>query len=153
MVSAVVLKENGNQRFAFNIDANVGVNCPNKLDDVQLVQFGYFAKGQAPDTSPTLKALCAKVVPGAPYTGAPNDPLTLVIKAHQAERGGTQDGHVSVLPPNGATLSYDGKHSFMILVLNNNMLDITKNDYPRIDKHPSCPSVLKQRVRMLSIFE
>jgi len=152
MVSPVALREGNNQRFSFNLEGNVGPNSPNKIDDVQLVQFGYFAKGKAPDTSPALKALCAKVVLGAPYTGAPNDPLTLAIKAHQAERGGTQDGHVSVMPP-GTSLSYDGKHSYMILALVNNILDITKDDFPRIDKHPSCPQILKQRVRMVSIFE
>lgn len=153
MVSAVVLHENNYQRFSFNLDANVGVNSPNRPDDVQLVQFAYFAKSQAPSTSAALRAICSKVVPGAPYTGALDDPLTLAIKAHQADRGGVQDGHVSKVPP-GAALSYDGgKHSYMILALVNNILDITKNDFPRIDKHPNCPPVLKERVRLLSIFQ
>jgi hypothetical protein len=42
-----------------------------------------------------LKALAAKVVPGALYTGGATDPLTLAIKEHERGRGGTQDGHVS----------------------------------------------------------
>lgn len=146
MVSPTVLKGPKGQRFFFNLDGNVGPNSVNKVEDVQLVQMGYFAMGKAAATPPDLKAAASKVVPGAAYSGGATDPLTLAIKAHEASRGGTQDGHVSTLHL-GTNAVYDGVHTFMLTALENNILDLMPNDYPRIDKHPTCPGALKAAVK------
>jgi 7-keto-8-aminopelargonate synthetase-like enzyme len=37
----------------------------------------------------------------------------------------------------------------MLTTLENNILDMMPNDYPRIDKHPSCPPALKAAVQRL----
>ena len=138
------------KRFFFNLDGNVGVNSPNKKDDVELVQFGYFAMAKVPGTSPALRTVFAAVKPGATYTGAANDPLTQAILAHQKDRGGTQDGHISVI--NNPAVVYsasDGPHVFMLVRLVNNIFDFMPNDFPRLDKHPNCPAELKRAVRFL----
>ncbi|MEO2091651.1 MAG: hypothetical protein ABGY75_19520 [Gemmataceae bacterium] len=137
-------------RFFFNLSANVGVNSPNKKDDVELVQFAYFAMSKVPGTSPALRPVFAAVKPGAAYSGAANDPLTQAIIAHQRDRGGTQDGHVSVI--NNPAVQYsaaDGPHVFMLVRLVNNIFDFMPDDYPRLDKHPSCPAELKRAVRAI----
>lgn len=123
-------------RFFFTVESHVGPGCPNKAEDVLLVQLGYasiVANNPAVFT-PQEKAVFAKVVVGAPYTGMANDPLTLAIKTHQKNRGGTQDGKVSPMP-NGAE-GYDANHSWMIVPLNNNMKDVMGTNWPRLEKHP-----------------
>jgi hypothetical protein len=148
MPKIFVFLSQGEDGFIWNIDSNVGLNSPNKRIDVELVQFGYFAKSfNVANQSPELRRLCAAVTPGAPYSGAANDPLTVAIVAHQKERGGTQDGHVS--PIHGRTDVYvakDGPHSFMLAGLVNNMRDLLKADFPRIDKHIKCPAELRKSV-------
>ena len=139
-------------RFLWNIDGNVGVSSPNKKEDVELVQFGYFAMSQVLKSNAKVKAIAAAVVPGAGYSGAANDPLTLAILAHQQARGGTQDKHVS--PVHGAVESYnapDGPHTFMLTALMNNMSVLMPDDFPRIDKHPRCPAELKKVIRKLMV--
>ena len=133
-------------RFWWNVDAHVGPGCPNKTEDVQLAQLGYASKAIDPrdESPPELKALFAQVVPGAVYTGGANDPLTLAIKAHQKRRGGTQDGKIS--PIQSSAGMYDGKHIWMIMALNNGILDIIKANWPRLDKHPKCPAALRAAV-------
>src|SRR5262245_46832763 len=43
-VMRIITARGGEDDFFFwNVSANVGVNSPNKPEDVQLVQFGYFA--------------------------------------------------------------------------------------------------------------
>lgn len=139
-----------NKRFFFNLDGNVGVNSPNQKDDVELVQFGYFAMGKNPRTDSALRPVYAAVTPGAPYSGGANDPLTLAIITHQKDRGGTQDKHVSVIhTPSVQYSATDGPHSFMLVPLLNNMFDLMPNDFPRLDKHPNCPAELKRVVRAL----
>ena len=133
--------------FAFNIDASVGINSPNRRVDVELVQFGYFALSRNPKANPTVKAFAKDVMPGAPYSGVDNDPLTLAIQEHQIQRGGTRDGHVSpVTGSSGMYSTIDGPHTFQLLVLVNNMRDLLGRDFPRIDKHERCPQALRDAV-------
>lgn len=137
-----------NDVFAWNIDASVGINSPNRRADVELVQFGYFALSRGPKANPTVKAFAKDVIPGAPYSGAENDPLTLAILEHQIQRGGTKDGHVSpVTGTTGQYSTFDGPHTFQLMVLVNNMRDLLGRDFPRIDKHERCPQVLREAVR------
>ncbi len=137
-------------RFWWNVDSHVGPFCPNKIEDVQLVQLGYACKAASTkDTSPpAAKAIFAAVVPGALYTGAANDPLSIAIRTHQKLKGGTQDGRVS--PVQNSTGSYDGENLWMIQGLDNCMLDVLKSAWPRLDKHPKCPGAL--RAVVLRVF-
>ena len=149
MVSPIIINGSAGPRFFFNLDGNVGPNSPNRPDDVQFVQLGYLAASRNPKVKATQAAreLFAKVVPGTPYNGAPNDPLTLAISAHEAGRGGPRDGHVSVV--RGGTGSYDGTHSYIVISLNNNLIDTMLDDFPRIDKNAQCPAELRLRVRKI----
>ena len=128
--------------FFWNLSANVGRSSPNKIDDVQLVQLGYACAAKDPSVDPKMRAIFALVVPGAPYSGLPNDPLTIAIVADQKDRGGTQDGHISVLT-NLAGGTYDGSHAFIIVGLNFSMRAAIPEAFPRIDKHPQCPPQLR----------
>lgn len=127
--------------FFWNVDAHVGPGCPNKPEDVQLVQFGYYcmARNPAANNTPQEKAAYKAVVPGAPYSGAANDPLTIAIKTHQAVRGGTQDGRVS--PIQNASGSY-GEKSWMIIPLVNSIKDVNRQAWPNIQRAQKCPAAL-----------
>jgi hypothetical protein len=131
-----------NGRFAWNVTSHVGPGCPNKPDDVQLVQLGYYCRARNPKagTTPEEKATAMAVVPGAPYTGAASDPLTIAIKAHQKARGGTQDGKVSPIPGNQPAYSAD--MSWMIIPLSNNIYDVLRDVWPAIHKSQQCPPAL-----------
>jgi len=136
----------GDDKFFFNISANVGLASANIVEDVQLVQFGFFALSQQPPgmNEEELVNAAAKVVPGAIYTGAPDDPLTVAIKIHQKITGGPQDGHVSVMKGN---IRYDSDHLFMLVGLNNDIRAMMGSSFPRIDTHPKCPPALAASVR------
>jgi hypothetical protein len=95
----------------------------------------------------------AKVDPGKPCNGSENDPLVRAIRAHQASRGGTQDGVVTELKP--GHISYTDKgglHTLVLVALNNSMRDVMAGKYPRIDLHDSCPGDLKSFVQGLFEF-
>lgn len=133
-------------RFWWTVHAHVGPGCPNKIEDVQLVQLGYFCKAssQKDGSNPAQKAIYAKVVPGAVYSGKLDDPLTIAIKTHQQHRGGTQDGRVS--PIGNSVGMYDGQHIWMVMALSNAILEVIKANWPRLDSHPKCPAALKGAV-------
>jgi hypothetical protein len=88
---------------------------------------------------PADRAVFAKVVPGASYTGAQTDPLTIAVKRHQQLRGGEQDGRISPVQQN---ITYD----WMMLSLSNNASNSIGQMWPRLDLHPSCPAALKAAV-------
>ena len=144
MVSPLILNGGNGPRVFLNISGNVGPGSPNRADDVQLVQLGYASMLLSPQAQGQLnqaeRRAFAAVKPGVPYFGAADDPLTVSIRAHEASRGGAQDGLVSVA--RGA--SYDGgKHTFIIIALNNAIRDTMIQDFPRVDKHPQCPAALR----------
>ena len=145
MVKPVVV-DNGDRRiFFWNVSANVGAKSPNLPDDVQLVQLGYLCAAADTFYDAALRATFAAVVPGAPYSGQENDPLTRAIRGHEKQRGGAQDGRVSVASPNNA--SYDGgAHTFLIVSLNYQLRKYLPGNFPRLDKHPRCPSLLRAAV-------
>jgi hypothetical protein len=153
MVSPIVLNGRNGLRVFVNLSGNVGLNSLNQPDDVQLVQLGYASMLVSPQAqaflSPAERQAFANISPGARYLATANDPLTVAIKAHQASRGGIQDGHVSVA---AGSLSYDGgKHSFQIVALNNAIRDVLVKDFPRLDKHPKCPAALKVSVMLMMV--
>ena len=139
MVAPVI---SGSQKMIFwNLNGNVGPGSPNHADDVQLVQLGYHCAATDTNFPGDVRAAFAAVVPGAPYSGGASELLTIAIRLHQKDRGGIQDGHVSPLRP--GTGMYDGRHSFMLIALNNQIKDRIPNAFPRIDLHPRCPALLK----------
>ncbi len=137
-------------KCCWNVDAHVGPGCPNKLEDVQLVQYGYYCMSRSyslpPGLTPAEQAVIAAVVPGAPYSGSPTDPLTLAIKAHQRVRGGTQDGRVS---PFTSASGYYSEQTWMIISLIGRMMNYCPNIYPRLDKGPMCPPALAAASRRI----
>jgi hypothetical protein len=132
---------NQDTRLYWNIDAHVGPGCPNKADDVQLVQFGYWCMGNNPKTpiGAADRALFSAIVPGAPYSGLASDPLTIAIKRHQQIRGGTQDGKVSPMQANQG-------YNWIISALSNNISNYLPSMWPQIDKHTKCPPALKAAI-------
>ena len=133
-------------RFYWNTHANVGPCCPNKPEDVQLIQLAYACKASNPRSvlDPATRAIYAAVVPGATYTGSPNDPLSIAIRTHQKQLGGIQDGVVSSMKSSSGMYSAD--KAWMLVALNNNIADVLGNQWPFIDRHPSCPPTLRDLV-------
>ena len=132
-----------NHKFYWNVEAHVGPGCRNNVEDVQLVQLAYACGVLNAAVSYAESRIYRTVTPGAPYTGATNDPLTIAIKIHQKSRGGTQDGKVS---PMGQSGNY-GQHSWMLIPLNDWIRnEITNGQWPRIDHHPKCTAVLRNAV-------
>ena len=80
--------------FRWNLSANVGPQQPNKLDDVELVRFGYFCMRENKQfpAKPEVRAALQEMRNSGPFA----QDLANVIVAHQRSRGGTQDGRVSV---------------------------------------------------------
>jgi hypothetical protein len=147
MVSAILVKRPAGTLFFWNIDANVGLRSPNNTDDVQLAQLGYSIMATSPKVPPELKSAAAAVKLGVPCTGLEDDPLVRAIRAHEKTHGGTQDGYVSVIRTNnGVYHDSGGAHAFLLTAIVNNIFDAMPGDFPRIDKHPSCPAALKASV-------
>jgi hypothetical protein len=144
MASGILLT--ADKRFFWNVDAHVGPGCPNKAEDVQLVQFGYFCMGKSPQGlaaggyTPQEQAVIKSIAPGETYSGSPTDKLSLAIKAQQRIRGGTQDGRVS--PIQNVSGSYSGSLSWMIVALDNNIRDVNPNLWPVLHRMPNCPPAL-----------
>ncbi len=147
MVSPVMLQDKQKKLIGWNVDANVGLASPNRDDDVQLVQLGYSIMANVMRFPPALRAIYAQVKPGTRCTGQRDDPLVKAIIAHQASRGGTQDGHVSTIrTASGAYTDMSGLHGYMLIALVNNIYDTMPHDIPRIDRLPSCPGALKAAI-------
>lgn len=140
MVKPIVTSSNGRLVYWWNLSGNVGVMSTNVPADVQLVQFGYLCMLKNPKNatrlSPAERAAFAAVKVGVPCVGVESDPLVRAIRAHQAARGGAQDGCVSVVPDGQYT--YDATHSYMLYGLIGSIRDVTRDIYPRFDKHPDC---------------
>ena len=138
-------------KVVFNLNADVGRMAPNKLDDVELVRFGYFCMKNDPQAQnlipASMKVALQAMQPKGPYFAD----LQKVIDAHEEARGGTQDGKVTVGKAQFLhTVIYDGVHSWIIYTLGRNMRDFLPNMYPRIDLHDqSGPEISK---RVLELF-
>lgn len=136
--------------FYWNVSANVGQGSPNLRDDLDLVQFAYsfLAVNPKVNLSAADRAIFAAVTPGGPCSGLDSDPLVKAIRRHQQLRGGMQDGHVSVIPPNTYTYPTPGggQMQFMLLSLNVQFHDLQPDVYPRLDLIKLCPGALKATV-------
>jgi hypothetical protein len=130
--------------FSWTVEAHVGAGCPNKPDDVGLVQLGYSCVAKAPSLmarfTPQEQAIIKSIVPGEHYSGSATDKLTLAIRAQQRVRGGTQDGRVS--PVQNAAGMYSSSHGWMITALVNNIYQVHVNQWPHLHRIPGCPAAL-----------
>src|SRR5687768_9985322 len=109
--------------FFWNLSHNVGPRQPNKIDDVELVRFGYTCAKQIPNSNVTARM--KEELDNLRPIGDFDKDLAAVIVAHQRIIGGTQDGIVSVDRSTNVThLTYDGKHRWIMSALNVAMRDI-----------------------------
>lgn len=141
-------------RFLFNVEADVGKASPNRLNDVELVRFGYFCVKVSSTlrsrTSPRIKAALDVMRSNGPF--APD--LQEVIDAHQNDRGGTRDGKVSVGKPQLThSFNYDSEHSWIIFSLCMSMIERLPDTYPRIDMDDFSGMEISKNVRELFRIE
>jgi hypothetical protein len=150
MVKAMVVPHN--QALFWNLSMDVGPGQPNKPDDVEFVRFGYFLMKDNPKAMTgqfvSLKPTLQKVTPTGPFDNA----LAEAIRGHQRLRGGTQDGKISVAKANNFNRGiYDGQHTWMAFPLNNTMIDMAPNIYPRIDLHLQSGPAVTETVRKICL--
>jgi hypothetical protein len=134
--------------FLWNLTAPVGVGQPNKLDDVELVRFGYFMMRSAPDVGAFSKEL-RDALQGMRRTGGFGDDLDAVIRAHQRHKhenpvdGKISVAHVTVINQG----RFDGHIPWIVVNLNNFMRDF--DQYPRIDLHAESGFEISRVARLL----
>ena len=134
----------------FNLDADVGKLSPNRIDDVELVRFGYIGKKNSPNVVGRLTPRETAALQALRPRGGYDSDIQEVINAHQESRGGTQDGKVSVGKSQLAHgPRYDNKHAWIIYNLCHNMADAFPYIYPRIDLHELSGPDISKRVRQL----
>ena len=147
----IAVAEVKGQAFRWNLSSSVGSGQINRLDDVELVRFGYNCLKQNKKFPPSAALLPA--LRAMKTFGEFDQDLADVIVAHQKDRGGTQDGIVSVANVTFTSTNrelYDRKHSWIIIALCNNMIDVAGDVYPRVDKHPESGPEISRSVK--SIF-
>lgn len=140
----------GKGKFFWELNSNVGINSPNGVEDVQLVQLGYInlAKSNLAFVTPDLKEIFGKVKPGDTYKPVESDPLTIAIRAHQKARGGPQDGHVSVVTSKTGNYTENGEtHIFMAVTLIVAIAQQNASKWPRLDLIDKCPTKLAELVK------
>lgn len=135
-----------------NLSANVGRGQPNKIDDVELVRFAYYCARVSATPPGFVKTMRAELMV-LRTRGAYGLDLEKVIIGHQKIRGGTQDGYISPEKPGATGERYDGKNTWMITVLNNNILDVCKDIWPRLDRHEIAGLELSKRLRLIFLNE
>ncbi len=134
--------------FFWNTSADVGLNCPNRPEDAQLVHFGLVCMAKLPAAmlSVELTKMISNLVIGAPCSGKPDDPLVMAIIAYQNEKPGLRDKKVSVLQTGVYTLKGVVINALLVR-LNSAMIYRYRDIYPRIDKAPDCPPLVQAYVR------
>jgi len=152
MVTAIIT---GINRFFFNLDSNVGKGQPNKFDDVEFVRFSYLAMRECNTSNPATlnyRLKMGSVLTNVRSTGEFGPDLDEAIRAHQAIRGGTQDGHISAVPASGAlTMSYGPNQGWMMIALTNTIYDFMPDVFPRLDREPKCGPRLRESVQKIFV--
>jgi hypothetical protein len=139
--------------FFWNLDGAVGEHGANKIDDVQLIQFYYqlyprLTRG-APEPAVLAQVKAAAGTMDGRCSGRPDDPLCQAIRAHQQRnRLPIVDGRVSVSQKD-ATFGPREQNFFMIIMMMT-AISATFDIYPRLDKIPGCPPLVRQKV--LDVF-
>ena len=143
MVSALMMTGK-TKSMCWNLTSPVGPGKPNLAGDVEFVRFGYFLMRDNPIARPFLTDREKRALAAVRPQGLFGPDLAECIAAHEQSRGGTQDGFVSVMRDVQVNKgAYDHKHKWIVLVLNNNMIDMTVV-FPRIDLHgASGPQISK----------
>jgi hypothetical protein len=149
MVQALLAHTGG---LFWNLSADVGPGQPNRPDDVEFVRFGYFLMKDNPKAMNGPFAALKPVLQHVTPTGVFDNALAEAIRAHQRVRGGTQDGRISVARDNKFNLgAYDGKNTWIVFPLNNSMIELASNIYPRIDLHPQSGPAVSTSVRKICL--
>src|ERR1700741_505847 len=140
----LVQRDDNLMHLSWNLAAKVGLNSPNKIGDVELVQLGYvvMAKRQAGKLTPELKKMMSELKIGQVCTGRQDDPLVRVIIEHQKLRKSMVDGHVSVIRNSSGNIN--GVEPYLLGALMNNIWADQEGDFPRVDKHPRCGTNLRK---------
>ncbi|MBR0696392.1 hypothetical protein [Bradyrhizobium lablabi] len=153
MVAALFVRGRVSGSIMWNLSSEVGQGKRNNADDVELVRLGYFSMRKDPKAQTFLnqreKDALAKLRSKGPF----DQDLDECIRAHQASRGGTQDGFISVAKYTEANTGlYDHKNRWIIIVLNTNMLHMIPQ-YPRIDLSDDAGKDLSSSVASICHFE
>jgi hypothetical protein len=129
--------------FLWNTSYDVGLNSPNLLEDIQLVQFGFICAARDPraNFTPELKKIISDFVIGAPSTGVFGDPMVMAIIAFQNGRTGFKDKKIHPLADGRLYYSDD-----YISLLGRSVQRCYPDIYPRIDKALDCPPLVKEFV-------
>jgi len=153
MACGEIVRMNGGDWFIWNLSGPVGLNCSNRVDDVELVRFGYKCwskvtfgtKGNPPELQLFIEQMN--------YLGGYSDDLQYVIDKHQSVRGGAIDRKISVAHPtqtNGA--QYDLHHIWIMWGLSNAICKTAKDIWPRIDREIFIGPSIKETARKLFEF-
>jgi hypothetical protein len=141
-------------RFLYNLDADAGKGSPKRLDDVELVRFGYFCIKVSSKLQARIPSRMKTALESLQAQGPFLPDLQVVIDAHQADRDRTQDEKVSVGKPQLThDFNYDGTHSWIIFSLCMSMIDRLPNQYPRIDLDKKSGLTISKKVRELLRIE
>ena len=152
MVTTVTCRGASGEMVLWNVSAEVGRGKTNRADDVELARLGYFYanRNPAPSRHPAFRTALAAVKP----TGGFADDLDACIRAHEAARGGPQDGYISVMKHASGQFqkfTFDHKHQWIVVHLNAELINHTKV-FPRIDLIPECGLSLKATVAKICTF-
>lgn len=130
--------------FQWNLDQSVGKGGSNSCrEDVSYIQFYYTKAAQSSLIDPSRAAIYGQVKVTGTCTGRDDDPLVKAIIAHQTFlRHPNIDGRVSVAHGSGKV----GSNAFFVFRLGARFADMFPNEWPRIDKIPRCPDVVKKAV-------
>jgi hypothetical protein len=124
--------------FYWEVDAAVGLNGPNKFDDVIFVQWCFYKAAGWNHLNPKLREIFRTTTVNGECSGREGDNLVAIIRALQSSeygRGGLVDGRVS--PARGATYMHHGaNHTYTIFYLNAVLRYTYPQFYPRIDLMP-----------------
>src|SRR5260370_18550013 len=127
--------------FLWNVDAAVGLNGGNGVDEVMFVQWCFYKMTKWNQIDSNLRAVFAKTPVTGECTGSDGDLLITSIKGLQQSelakgRGAIVDGRVSPATGGGHYKYHGGQGTFLIFYLNAALRVLHPQQYPRIDLMP-----------------
>ena len=143
----ILVTGDSNLPLVFNVDQPVGEGCPNRPDDVLLVQF--LIKRAAEKGTMAGKQDQKRRMLAVPQTGycdaATVDGIRAVQEYLQNKGGATPDGRIT---PSSSTTRF-GNHVFTIGNLNSTVRHHHPDEWPRLQDIDGCPSGIKERIKTL----